>query len=390
MSVRKRKWTTSKGEARQGWVVDYTDSEGKRRHKAFKKKKDADAYAASVHLELRQGVHVADGASATVREAGDLWIEAGQSAGLESGTITQYRQHLNLHIAPFIGNNKLSQITVPGVRKFEDRLRKEGRSDVMVGKVLVSLGSLLADAQERGLVAHNAVRERARKRRGKNGGARHRKRAEVGVDIPTPDEIKAILKAAKGRWRPLLITTIFTGLRISELRGLTWGDVDFDKGELHVRQRAEAKNEIGPPKTVASRRVVPLPVHVLDVLREWKPKCPKGDLDLVFPNGKGNVENYSNITKRGFHPVQIAAKVTVKDGDDVKAKYTGSHTYRHFYASWLINRKEDGGMARPPKVVQDRLGHEDIATTMNVYGHLFPRGDDHGELDKATAAFFAG
>jgi integrase len=78
----------------------------------------------------------------------------------------------------------------------------------------------------------------------------------VGVDIPTPDEIKRIVHAATGRVRPFLVTVIFTGLRSSELRGLRWSDVDRKNGELHVRQRADRYNEIGKPKSESGERVI--------------------------------------------------------------------------------------------------------------------------------------
>ena len=75
---------------------------------------------------------------------------------------------------------------------------------------------------------------------------------------------------------------------------------------------------------------------------------------------------------------------------DVKrAKYTGLHALRHFYASWCINRKADGGLELPPKVVQERLGHSTIAMTLDVYGHLFPRHDDSEELAAAERALLA-
>ena len=73
----------------------------------------------------------------------------------------------------------------------------------------------------------------------------------------------------------------------------------------------------------------------------------------------------------------------------MKAKYTGLHALRHFYASWLINRKEEGGLGLPPKVVQERLGHSSITMTYDRYGHLFPRGDDAEEIDAAERALLA-
>ena len=63
-----------------------------------------------------------------------------------------------------------------------------------------------------------------------------------------------------------------------------------------------------------------------------------------------------------------------------RARYSGLHTLRHFFASWCLNRRTDGGLELPIKVVQERLGHSSITMTVDVYGHLFPRGDDREEL----------
>lgn len=383
MSVRKRRWTTSKGEEKTAWVVDYVDQEGARRLKTFAKKKDADAYAHNTHVAISKGEHVAENATVTVREAGDLWLASADEAGLERTTVDQYRQHLKYHVAPFIGREKLSKLTVPFVRAFQDRLREEGRSPAMVKRVTTSLGSILADAQERGLTARNVVREMSSRRgRGKarQGERRQKRKLQVGVDIPTREEIRAIVEAADGRWRPFILTAIFTGLRASELRGLRWADVDLDKAVLHLRQRADRYNQIGMPKSDAGQRTVPLTPLVVNTLREWRLACPKGDLDLVFPNGRGRVENHSNIIQRGFIPTVMAAGVTNAEGN---AKYSGLHALRHFYASWCINRRADGGLELPPKLVQERMGHSSINMTMDVYGHLFPSGDDAEAL--ATA-----
>lgn len=396
MSVRKREWATSKGEKKEAWVVDYTDQRGARILKTFKRKKDADAYASTTHVEVREGTHVADSASATVAQAGDLWIASGEAAALERTTLDQYRQHLGLHITPFIGREKLSRVTVPFVRAFEDRLRAEGRSATMARYVVRSLGALLADAQERGLIVRNPVSELKgnRRKRQKTGREKRGHALEVGVDIPTPDEIKRIVHAAKGRFRPLLLTAIFTGLRASELRGLRWQDIDLKAGKLHVCQRADRFNKIGSPKTKAADRIVPLPPMLVKELREWKLKCPrKGTLGLAFPNAEGNVEWHTNVVLRGLQPTLIKAGVTkpVTDaegkpvrGDDgkplVEAKYTGLHALRHFYASWCAS------IGLSMKAVQTRMGHSNIAVTMDTYTKLFPDSDDPAKLAEAEKA----
>ncbi|MBL0935535.1 MAG: site-specific integrase [Rhizobiaceae bacterium] len=398
MSVRKRLWPDPKTGPKSAWVVDYTDASGKRRLKSFKLKKKADEFAATASVEVREGIHVADSASATVKQAGAFWIASAEAAGLERTTVDSYQSHLKLHIVPLIGDLKLTALNIPAVRQFEDQLRDGGRSPAMVRKVMVSLGSVLADAQERGLTGRNVVRDIRGRRKGgdRRQEKRQKGRLKVGVDIPTREEVKAIVGALEGRWRPLLLTAIFTGLRASELRGLRWKDIDLDKRTIHVHQRADRFNEIGKPKTIAGDRTVPAPPIVVNALREWKLACPKGRADLVFPNGAGKVEQLNNIVRRGFQPAQVRAGVADGSGEVDKngepilvARYKGLHALRHFYASWCINRPADGGLGLPPKVVQERMGHGSITMTMDVYGHLFPRGDDAEELAAAEAALLA-
>jgi integrase len=85
-------------------------------------------------------------------------------------------------------------------------------------------------------------------------------------------------------------------------------------------------------------------------------------------------------------PAQVAGGVVKADG---AAKYTGLHALRHFYASWCINRRQDGGLELPAKLVQTRLGHSSIVMTLDTYGHLFPRGDDGAELAAAERDLLA-
>lgn len=411
MSVRQRHWTSPKGEEKQAWVCDYFDAGGTRRLKSFRLKKDALTFDAKVKNELREGTHVADSASATVEAAGKLWIASAKAAGLERATLEDYQRHLRLHLVPRIGSVKLSALNIAKVRGFEDELREAGTSQAMIKKILVSLGTLIADAQERGLVARNIVRDmKARRGSGETRQEKRQKgRLKVGVDIPTREEVKALLGSLNGRWRPLILTAAFCGLRASELRGLRWSDIDLDKREIRVHQRADRYNDIGRPKSISGERTVPAPPMVINALKEWKLACPKRDagkvdadggkvmiLDLAFPNGQGKVEQLNNILRRGLHPAWITAGVAVEtdeldaEGKLVLApKYTGMHCLRHFFASWCVNRKEDGGLGLPPKVVQERMGHSTIALTMDRYSHLFPKGDDADEMAEAERAFLA-
>ena len=279
MAVRKRKWTTKKGEPRESWIVDYVDQHQHRHIQTFARKKDADAYEASVKVDVRAGIHTAPSKSITVADAAEDWFTFAQAEGLERATLSYYRQHIT-HIVPLIGHHKLATLTSPGIHKFRDALLAR-MSRPLAKKVLTSLKAILKDAQRRGNVAQNVARD---VRIGTS--MRDKRRLAVGVDIPTVDEVQPHHQRRAGRWRPILSTAIFTGLRASELRGLRWEDVDFARGELHVCQRADRYNQIGHPKSKAARRTVPVTPMLANTLREWKLRCPQGKLDLVFPTGR--------------------------------------------------------------------------------------------------------
>jgi integrase len=365
---------------REAWIVDYTDQSGERHIQTFARKKEADEYHATVRVDVRQGVHTPQSKGITVAEAATDWIRYVEGEGRERTTLNQYRQQVRLHINPRLGREKLAKLTTPRINAFRDDL-VANMSRAMATKVLTSLKSLLRDARRRGNVAQNVALDVSI-----SPDKRGKQKLKIGIDIPSPEEIKRIVHAATGKDRPFMLTAIFTGLRSSELRGLRWHDVDLKKGELHVRQRADRYRVMGELKSPSAERTIPLGPTVLNTLREWRLACPKGELGLVFPNGNGNVEDHANIVKRILGPVQIAAGVVNAKGN---AKYAGLHCLRHFYASWCMNRLADGGLELPLKTVQARLGHASIMMTADTYGHLFPRTDDGKELVAAEKLLLA-
>ncbi len=166
-------------------------------------------------------------------------------------------------------------------------------------------------------------------------------------------EPQRLLEAADDRWRILIMTAILTGLRQGELLGLQWGDVDWVAQQMLVR-RTYTHGRFYDPKTKTSRRRVDLPTPLVIDLKKWKLRCPKGELDLVFPNGAGNPESHSNLTQRGFHPALRRAGL----------RRIRFHDLRHTYASLLIETCEH------PKYIQAQMGHSSIKVTMDIYGHL--------------------
>jgi integrase len=339
------------------WQVDYRDGAEKRRHRQFPTKREADAFCVKARAEVAAGTHTADSASATVAAAADLWLARCQQNELEATTLRQYRAHIDLHIVPRIGGTKLARLTAPVVNAFVDHLAADGRSKEMQKRVLASLSAIVKEAQRRGLVATNNVRDASPVKRSKRG--------ETRPKMPTKDELRAIVAATPDSWRPLILTAIFTGLRASELRGLKWEDVDLRAGVLYVRRRVDRFNKFGPPKSEAGTRDIPLAPMVLSTLKAWRLACPIGELDLVFPTGAGRVESHGNILARVFWPIQIAAGVTA-NGD---AKFS-LHALRHAAAALWIEQRLSA------KRVQSLMGHASIQQTFDQYGYLFEARDD--------------
>ena len=125
MSVRKREWTTRKGEAKEAWIVDYIDQEGNRHIETFSRKKDADEQHDKVRGEVRQGVHTAKSSSKTVAEAAEDWVAFVKLEGRERSTLDHYRNHVDNHIVPRLGRERLAKLTTPRVNAFRDGLLKD-------------------------------------------------------------------------------------------------------------------------------------------------------------------------------------------------------------------------------------------------------------------------
>lgn len=379
-SVRKRSWTASDGSEKTAWLVDYRDQAGKRRAKSFARKKDAEAWLVGAAWQVSQGVHTPDSASVTVKKAAQLWIQKAEAEDRERSTIKQYKELERLHISPLIGNIKLSRLTMPMVEQYRDDLVAT-RSRAMAGKAVRALSMVLAEAQRRGLVGQNVAKGVKVVRQG---------REKAKIEIPTKQELKALLAATTEDDKPLIMTAILTGLRSSELRGLRWADVNFKKATISVTQRADQWGKIGPPKSAAGFRTVPISPALVTVLKAWKLRVTKSPLDLVFPTSTGTPQLHQNMLRRKFIPLQVRAGVTrpkldatgkpVKDaeGQPIMVGRYGFHALRHAAASGWIAQRID------LKRLQIWIGHENIQLTIDTYGHLIV--DAGGDADLIAAA----
>jgi integrase len=339
------------------WQVDFKDAAGRRRAKLFVRKKDADRFLTDARARVQAGTYVHDADSVTVAEAATTWLDhcrARRDAGrrMERATYRDYADKVKLHLLDAdvgIGTIKLSRLSRKMVNGFRDQSLASGRSEDMVRRTLGVLRLVLNLAMDNGQIASNPAH-----------GVKvlRSTRVDYRVPVPTKEDVRKLIEAADDHFQPMLIVSALCGLRASETRGIRWQDVDFENGAIRVRQRADAYNEIGEPKSAAGRREIPAGPMVLNALRRWRLQCSKGDLDLVFPNRVGNVTTHSNTLKRHFKPLCRQVSVEMR-----------WHDMRHFAVSLWI---EQGFSI---KEVMTFAGHSSVQMTMERYGHLFPSPD---------------
>jgi integrase len=165
-------------------------------------------------------------------------------------------------------------------------------------------------------------------------------------------------------YEPILRLAIFTGLRLGELLGLQWQDLDFDARELHVRRQWTRARELDTPKTEAALRRIPLSDDLVAFLREHhKRALAEGRAgSFVFISRIGGPLSHRNVQRRAFEPAAALAEI---DG-------VSFHSLRHAFASRMISR----GISAT--VLARLMGHESSVITERRYVHLFDaqRTDD--------------
>jgi integrase len=166
-----------------------------------------------------------------------------------------------------------------------------------------------------------------------------------------PTQIPKLLAVLKEPYRTMALVGILTGLRVGEILGLRWADVDFGLAQLRVSQRCY-RGEMDSPKTRASQRTLPLPTPCLDALSLLKGKY--GVLEgaaLVFQTSKGTPYSDTNILHRHLKPA----------GQKIGAPWLSWHTFRRIHATLL---QLAGGSL---KDAQAQLGHSRLSTTLEIY-----------------------
>jgi integrase len=274
-------------------------------------------------------------------------------------TLEAHRYHLDRHVLPALGRRWIASITVDDVAELLDALRRKRCSAKTSASALATLESIMRFARRREWIVSDPVERLEHDERPRPEPRRRRVLGRA--------EIERLLAACSPRDRLMLATALYTGLRISEMLGLIWDDVDFAAGVIHVqaqlsRAHRGAPARRVPPKTAASIRDIPLVAQLARLLAAHRQATPfAAGSDWVFATAHGTPHGHRNVTRRGL---QRAARVAGLD--DHGWPQLRFHDLRHTFASHLIL---DLGL--DVAQVSRILGHARVTITLDVYTHLF-------------------
>jgi integrase len=287
-------------------------------------------------------------------------FEAKVAAGeRHARTLEAHRYHLDRHLLPAFAARRIASITVGDVADLLLAMRLARRSAKTAASALATLHSILRYARRHDWIAVDPVAQLERDERPRPARRRQRVLGRA--------EIERLLGACSPRDRLMIATVLYTGLRISEMLGLIWDDVDLSTGVVHVRAQLSRAHHGAParrvaPKTPASVRDVPLVAQLARLLAAHKHSVPFASAtDWVFATTNGTPHGHRNVTQRGLQ--RAARGAGLNGGDWPPLRF---HDLRHTFASHLI---VDLGLdvARVSRI----LGHARVTVTLDVYTHLF-------------------
>ena len=345
------------------WEARYTvgiDEQGKviRRSIYGKSQAEVRKKLSAVTNDLNTGVYIAPDAM-TVSEWFDLWIKE-YNGNVKESTRSQYAYQGRCHIKPVIGNKKLQKITAPALQKFINERFENGLSPKSCRNLHGVLHKLFNQAVLCGYIKSNPV------------SAVQLPRVEKKeMHILSGNNLKAFLAECQGKvYSDLFFVDVFTGMRESEIIGLTWDCVDFEKGiitiekQLKRERKSSGTNEyrFDTLKNGKTRVISPAPA-VFDCLKRERTKQAENRLkygsaynneyNLVFTNEIG--EHLSPVTIYGCFKRRV---------DAIGLPDVRFHDLRHSYAVISIENNVDY------KTISESMGHFSVAFTLDVYGHV--------------------
>lgn len=343
------------------WRARYRDADGREHSQTFTRKADAENWLTTVSAARLRGEWCDPRLGRTTFKE---WTERVEEMRVDRRPTTAARDAalMKTRVMPTFENRQLGRISTTDVRLWIAGLNRADLAPTTVRKCYQLLARVLAEAVESGLIAHSPCRN-----------------VQLPTDerhepvLVTPEQVHALADAVPARYRALVLTAAYTGLRWGELAGLRVERLDFLRRRIEVTEiliEVDGKLSVGPPKTRKSRGSISFPNALAPVLSEHIKRYvePGG---LVFTSRDGTPLRRSNFRRRVWLPAAKAAKLP---------EGASFHSLRHACASWLIHAGAN------PLDVAEKLRHSRVGTTMGTYAHLFP-GTDQRTDELLEAAF---
>ena len=357
MSVKRRYYNNDKAEkVFSSWMYDFYDVFGKRHKKSgFKTRAEAEQKEAVAKADYNKGLATSNDNNMKFKDLIEQFIRLHAENYLKPSTVRGYKDHFKLHITDFIGEIKLVDITPVIINRFMEQKIKSGLSNKTVNHLLTTLGTTFNWAINNNYMMYNPV-----------SIVKKLKVQQKEMEFLTEEEIKKVREVAETEYPdfyPILITTIYSGMRRGEVLGLTWDCIDFDKSIIKVR-KSLYKGTLSTPKTDCSIRDIQVPSKLIQVLKQYKKFAVKNELNLVFTQKNGKPIDADNLMNRRYRKILKLAGV----------KQIRFHDLRHTYASLLISKDLNF------KYIQKQMGHSSFEVTMNTYAHLMPEVYEKSKL----------
>lgn len=349
-----------RGKNTYAYKVPYRDANGKQTSETFTTLKTAQGFRDKVRDMRHNGVVIdAKAGQISVTAYALTWLETVRAVKRPQ-TYRQYESHIRVHVLPALGGKQLRNVTRADIQTFTDRLSAK-----------------LAPRTVRAI--HDIVRQLFR--RATLLDKRIPASPCVGIELPeiphqpvhvlTPDQVRTLAATMPDPYRAAVLIAAGTGLRVSEVAGLTWDRIDLQAGTLTVDRQMSTRRTLAPPKTKRSRRVVPIPQMVHDALLAHCAAYPPQQIPLAATCVSKPPTALLLFTRDGEAMTgTMLGRIFIQARKKTNlSEVVSFHTLRHTYASLLI------AAGTNIKAVQERMGHGSIKITMDTYGHLYPTED---------------
>ena len=338
-------------------------------------KKDAEVELAKFVTEVQNGL-IIDGKSLKFSEFTEIWKRDYGSKELAPSTYKRYCRMLETRLLPYFGHFYINKIKPTDIMKFYDLLekdtqlvRKQGNNGAktkkpLSGKTILEhhrlLRAMLHKAVYWQLIVANPTERvqppKARKPKRKSYDDEQTKILLENLELLSSEDTK---------YKVAIILTVFTGVRLGELMGLEWQDVDFKNGIISINRSSQYLSDMGVftkvPKTESSIREIAIPEFIISLLEEYKLwyEEQKSIYDELWMNSD---RLFVQADGKPMHPSTIS-KWFVKYVGQIGLPVINFHGLRHTNASLLVAQNIDIA------VISARLGHAQISTTLDFYVH---------------------